>query len=232
MNYKAIENTILHEDNHLLVINKASNILVQGDRTGDESIVDIMKEFVKWKYDKPGNVFIGLAHRLDRPVSGALILCKTSKALTRINKAFKDNKVEKTYLAISEQKSKKTSFDFQSYLLKNRDKNLVQSHLHATTGAKQAFTRWHLIATSKHRFLYKVFPITGRSHQIRVHLSVNNCTILGDLKYGAKKPLKDRSIALHCYQMKLEHPVTKLDLIFTAPPPDKEHWKEFKSFLP
>ena len=232
MNYKEIEKTILHEDNHLLVINKASNILVQGDRTGDKSIVDIMKAFVKWKYDKPGNVFIGLAHRLDRPVSGALILTKTSKALTRVNKSFKDDKVDKIYLAISDRKESRHEFEFESYLLKNRDRNIVQSYPKARKGAKLAFTSWESIASKRNRTLYKVTPKTGRSHQIRVHLSVNNCTILGDLKYGAKQSLKDKSIALHCYQMKLQHPVTKQDIILTAPPPDKEHWKEFKSFLP
>lgn len=225
MENKVFQRYIIFEDNHLLIVNKPNNILVQGDHTGDRTILDIGKSYLKEKYNKPGNVFLGLVHRLDRPVSGVLILARTSKALTRLNKQLKEKTFQKTYLAITQGKPEKKSGKIDSFLFKNTSKNVVSTSQKERTGSKSALTNYTYLKSHSNQHLIEVNPITGRSHQIRVHLSSIKCAIVGDLKYGAKYPLPDKSIALHCRQMVITHPVTKEQMSFVAPVPKSDIWK-------
>lgn len=231
MEDKLFEHIVIYEDNHLLVINKPNNVLVQGDITGDKTILGLAKNYIKIKYNKPGNVFLGLVHRLDRPVSGALILAKTSKALSRLNEQFRSNQISKTYLAISNRKPDLKKGRIENLLLKDGAKNRVSIVTKLTKLAKLAQTEYHYIGVSDKCHLFKLQPITGRSHQLRVHMKHLNCSIIGDLKYGAKKALDDKSIGLHCYQMMLTHPTTKELLKFEAIPPKTSHWKKINKLL-
>ncbi len=222
---------ILFEDNHLLVFNKPAGLLVQGDKTNDTTLIDLVKEYIKVTYDKPGNVFCGLTHRIDRPVSGAVILAKTSKALSRVTQAFKNKEVEKTYLAICHGRPQLSSGNLENYLLKDAKKNKVRVYNSAKAKAKIAQTQYELIHHNNDKCLMKVFPKTGRSHQIRVHMSNLGIPILGDLKYGATKPLQDKSIALHCFQMSMIHPVTKEMISFRASLPNTSDWSYYTSLV-
>jgi len=231
MHDKEIVKRIIYEDNHLLVFNKPSGMLVQGDKTGDTTLIDVVKHYIKHKYDKPGNVFLGLTHRLDRPVSGAVIFAKTSKALTRVTVAFQKKQVSKFYLAISASKPKEPSGTISNFLRKDKNKNLVKVFSQSKSGAKSAESLYELLQYNAKKSLIKVIPKTGRSHQIRVHLSSLGCPILGDVKYGAPSPLPDKSVALHCAKMSLLHPVLKEDISFTAILPDTAIWSPYTSFL-
>lgn len=218
---------ILFEDNHLLVVNKPNNILVQGDKTGDLTILDFGKSYLKEKYQKPGNVFLGLVHRLDRPVSGVLIMARTSKALSRLNKQLREKSFEKSYLAILDKKIDPSSGIVESYLLKDTKRNIVSSTTQEKKGSKKSTTKYKTIKQSAKYYLLSVNPITGRSHQIRVHLSTRNCPIAGDLKYGSPYALPNKSIALHCRKMSILHPVLKEPIVFKAPTPQTEIWRQF-----
>ena len=228
MEISTFEQRVIFEDNHLLVVNKPNNILVQGDRTGDRTLLDVGKAYLKDKYNKPGNVFLGLVHRLDRPVSGVLIMARTSKALTRLNKQLRDKGMDKSYVAISNFKPEETIGIIENHLSKNSQKNIVFATLKPTSTSKKATTQYRLVKSKMGQHLFQLNPITGRSHQLRVHLSGLHAVILGDLKYGAKYPLPDKSIALHCREMIIVHPVTKEKLRLIAELPESEHWNLFR----
>lgn len=231
MNSKEFKNRIIYEDNHLLVVNKTAGLLVQGDKTKDKTLIDFGKEYLKKEYDKPGNVFLGLTHRLDRPVSGAVILTKTSKALSRVTQAFKNKKVNKTYVAICLGKPNEPHGKIENFLFKDGNRNKVRIYNTPRDKAKFAETEYSVLYSKKGQSLIKLNPLTGRSHQLRVHMAALDIPIFGDLKYGAPKALQDKSIALHCLQMTLLHPVTKEDITFKADPPSTSFWSPYISFI-
>ncbi len=223
---------VLYEDNHLLVVNKPVGMLVQGDETGDVPITEHYKSYLKVKYNKPGNVFLGLVHRIDRPVSGVMVLAKTSKAMQRLNKQFKNKHPEKIYFAIVKNMPAEKSAHLKHYLKKNREQNksyVVDQH---TGGAKYAELKYEHIASSDTYHLLKVELLTGRHHQIRCQLAHCGCPIKGDLKYGFPRSNKDGSISLHAGRLGLEHPVRKENISFSAPFPSTDVlWNLFRQFV-
>lgn len=231
MEYDVFVESIIYEDNHLLVVNKPNNILVQGDKTKDETLLDIAKKYIKIKYKKPGKVFLGLVHRLDRPVSGVLFFARTSKALSRLNLQLRNKEFKKTYLAISRYQTAMKNGTISNYLLKDPSKNKVRKASPSAKGAKKSVTNYTYIGQADKLHLFKLEPITGRSHQLRVHMKGLSCCILGDLKYGDSQALPDKSIALHCYQMQIIHPTTKETIEVTAKTPKSAHWKKINKLL-
>jgi 23S rRNA pseudouridine1911/1915/1917 synthase len=216
---------ILYEDNHLIAVNKRSGDLVQGDQTGDIPLVEIVREWIRQKYEKPGNVFTGVVHRIDRPVSGVVLFAKTSKALSRLNELFKTKEVTKTYLAAVCEKPQQTQGVLRSFLLKDASKNKSRSIKGKKVGkAKESVLFYEHIASSDRYHILKITPTTGRHHQIRVQLSEMGCPIKGDVKYGAPRTNKDGSIHLHAASLKLIHPVKKEPLYIEAPLPDDPIW--------
>jgi 23S rRNA pseudouridine1911/1915/1917 synthase len=215
---------VIYEDNHLLVLNKPAGWLVQADKTGDETIVDWGKAYLKEKYHKPGAVYLHPAHRIDRPVSGAVLLARTDKALGRLTVLFRDKGVHKTYLALCTEAPKIPNGELRHFLLKDAAHNVVKAFDKPVEGAKESITRYELLGKHGHYWALKVSPITGRAHQIRVQLATMGCTILGDLKYGAPNALPDASIGLHCYSMELLHPVQQVSLRVVAPLPEVNWW--------
>ncbi len=218
----------LYEDNHLLVINKPATILSQSDQTGDLSVVDLLKKWLKVTYDKQGNVYLGLPHRLDRPVSGVLICCKTSKALERINAQFRDRSVLKHYWALCEASLPEHEGTFENFLRKNRSTNISKSSRAADKKAKFSKTNYQLLGRIGKRYLYELQPETGRPHQLRQHMKAMNAPIVGDKKYGARQHLEDYSIALHCRCMQIMHPTKKEPISFTARLPYQPWWSPFE----
>lgn len=227
--YVLTEKDVIFEDNHLLVVHKPAGILSQGDKTNDKSILDYGKSFLKIKYNKPGNVFLGLPHRLDRPTSGALILCKTSKSLTRMNVAIAKGKLVKVYHALTIKSPSHKEGTVTSYLKKNRHKNKVESFDYPAKEAKKAILNYQVIKTVNKTSLIEVELITGRPHQIRVQLNSINAPILGDMKYYDQKPLPDKSIGLHARYIEFDHPTTKEKIKLTCPYPAKSWWTIFLS---
>lgn len=221
---------ILFEDNHLLIINKKAGELAQGDETGDASLIETLKEFIKRRDNKPGNVYLGLIHRLDRPTSGILMFAKTSKALTRMNEIFKGRKVQKTYWAIVEKKPEKEFDRLEHYLRKNPKNNKSTVYTNPTPEAKIAILEYKLKGHLDNYSLVEVDLFTGRSHQIRAQLSFIGHAIKGDLKYGAKRSNPDGSISLHARKINFSHPVTKEIVEIKAPPPNDPIWKECLKF--
>lgn len=219
---------ILYEDNHLLVVNKKAGIPVQGDKSGDPALTDLVKDFLRVKYNKPGNIFAGLPHRIDRPVSGVVIICKTSKSLSRMTEAFREKKVKKTYLALVSNKPRFEKETLIHWIKKDQASNKVKVFLTEKSGALESQLEYEVIATHNKYFLLKIEPLTGRPHQIRAQLAKINCPIEGDLKYGSKDPAPDKSIYLHAASIEFSHPVKRIPLIVTAPLPDKPQWKLFK----
>ena len=220
---------IVFEDNHLLVVNKPAGILVQSDRTGDESLLELMKDYIKVKYNKPGNVFLGLPHRLDRPVSGVVILAKTSKALERINEQFRKKIVDKTYWALTHSSPPDMNGTLTNWLIKDHKRNLVSITKKQKKNALRAELDYKVIGKISDEHLIEVKLITGRFHQIRVQLKSVGCPIVGDVKYGFPKPNRDGSICLHARSIKLVHPVKKEEVIFEADLPEK-NWHNFQFF--
>lgn len=222
---------ILFEDNHLIAINKRAGEIAQPDETGDTPLGDKIKMYIKEKYDKPGNVYLGVIHRLDRPVSGVIIFAKTSKALERMNKAFKDRKIEKTYLAVVTERPKLETGTLVHYLIRNSEKNMSQAFLRPVAGAQKAVLHYELLATLGQQHLLKVTPTTGRHHQIRVQMARLGCPIRGDIKYGANKPNLNKSIHLHAYKLSFQHPVTGEEVHLTAYPTAADDvWRLFRDF--
>lgn len=222
---------VLYEDNHVIVVNKSASDIVQGDKTGDETMPDKIKEFLKEKYNKPGNVFCGVVHRLDRPTSGAVIFAKTSKALARLNEQFRDKSTKKTYWAVVEQEPQQKQGTLVHYLKKNEKQNKSYASETEVSGSKKASLDYKLIAKSDKYFLLEIELHTGRHHQIRVQLSTIGCIIKGDVKYGARRSNPDASIHLHARYLEFNHPTTKELIKITAPVPNESLWKFFDSSL-
>ncbi|MCF8244924.1 MAG: RNA pseudouridine synthase [Saprospiraceae bacterium] len=223
---------ILFEDNHLIAVNKPNNVLVQGDETGDETLADQVKKYIKDKYEKPGDVYLGIIHRLDRPVSGVTIFARTSKALERMNKIFAEREVKKTYWAVVGRRPEPFNGHLTHYILKDTSKNVVKAYDTMSSrakGAKQADLDYELIAEIGDCCLLKVDLQTGRSHQIRAQLAKIGCPIRGDVKYGFPEPNKDSSIHLHCKNISFEHPVKKELVNLTASVPKDQVWKMFQA---
>lgn len=219
---------VLYEDNHIIVINKAAGEIVQGDKTGDESLCDTMKAYIKEKYAKPGNVFIGLPHRLDRPVSGIVVFAKTSKALERLNRMFSEGSVKKIYWALTKGVPKPAEAELESWILRNEKMNKSFSYPKEVKGSKRAILHYRLAAASQNYNLIEVELKTGRHHQIRCQLSSIGCPIKGDLKYGAQRSNPDGSISLHARYIEFTHPVSKEHIAITAPLPDDRLWQSFE----
>jgi len=222
---------ILFEDNHLLIVNKRPGDIVQGDKTGDVPLTDHLKSYLKSKYNKPGEVFLGLVHRLDRPVSGAVIFARTSKALTRLTTMVKDREISKTYWAIVEQLPEQKEATLIHYLKKNETQNKSFVVSKDAAGAKRAELNYRLLISGKSYHLLEIELITGRHHQIRCQLSAAGCIIKGDLKYGAKRSNPDGSICLHARFLDLVHPVSKEHIRIEAPLPETNDWKIFGNLL-
>lgn len=218
---------VLFEDNHLLIVNKPGGLLVQGDSTGDETLLDVGKAYLKEKYNKPGNVFLGVVHRLDRPVSGIVIMARTSKALERLNKQFRERKIHKKYWAITKRKPVKEKDKLVHWLIKHKDKNIVTSYKRPIDQGQKAELYYRIVGQLNDHYLLEVNPITGRPHQIRVQLSNIGCPIRGDLKYGFHKPNSDANINLHAREIIFTHPVTKEKQKVTASLPENEFWEQF-----
>jgi 23S rRNA pseudouridine1911/1915/1917 synthase len=219
----------VYEDNHLIAVSKAAGLLVQGDDTGDEPLTHKVAAYLKAKYQKPGNVFVGLIHRIDRPVSGLVLLAKTSKALERLNEAFSSRKVKKTYLAAVEGIMENSSGTLENWMAKNAQKNTSYLTKAGQNGAKKATLSYRLVQQKERYALLEVSPETGRHHQIRLQLSAMGHSIVGDLKYGAKRSLENGGIGLHAYKLSFEHPVSKENLELEAPLPGYFPWNIFTS---
>ncbi|MBX2891882.1 MAG: RluA family pseudouridine synthase [Saprospiraceae bacterium] len=217
--------TVIFEDNHLLGINKPAGWLVQGDRTGDATLIDWGKTYLKEKYEKPGAVFLHPAHRLDRPVSGAVLFARTDKALSRLTTMFREKQVTKTYLALVLREPSQASGELCHYLWKDEQRNVVKALARPFQDAKESITRYETIGKRGDYWHLRVFPLTGRPHQIRVQLAAWGCPIAGDLKYGAPSALPDASIGLHSWCMELLHPVRKEAIRMEAALPDKVWWE-------
>ncbi len=214
---------VLYEDNHLIAINKKSGDICQADKTGDIPLSEIVKEFLRNKYNKPGNVYLGTIHRIDRPTTGVIIYAKTSKALSRMNEKFRNNEISKTYWAIVKNKLPKQSDILENYLSKNNKKN--KSFVTKEKDGKYSKLNYNIIKSLDNYYQYEIKPETGRHHQIRVQLSNIGSPIKGDLKYGAKRSNKDGSICLHAREIVFKHPVTKEELKITAPTPQNIIWE-------
>ncbi|MSQ78180.1 MAG: RluA family pseudouridine synthase [Flavobacteriaceae bacterium] len=211
---------VIYEDNHLLAVNKPSGLLVQGDETGDIPLVDIAKDYLKKKYNKPGNVFCGVIHRIDRPVSGLVLMAKTSKALTRMNEQFKQRDIKKTYLALVSKKPLRDGGKLIHWLTKDTSKNISKAYNQERPDALRAELDYDVVSQSDKAYLLEVFPLTGRPHQIRVQLAAMGCPIVGDLKYGYPSPNSDASICLHALRLKFAHPVSLEEMHIEAGTPD------------
>ena len=219
---------VLFEDNHIIVVNKQSGEIVQGDKTGDTPLSDIVKAYLKEKYNKPGNVFLGVVHRLDRPVSGIVLFAKTSKALPRLNKLFAEHeKVKKTYWAIVANKPPQESGTLTHWLTRNEKTNTAKAYDREVPNSKKAVLDYRLTAASERYFLLEIQLHTGRHHQIRCQLAKMGCPIKGDLKYGAPRSNPDGSICLHARHLELVHPVSHEAISITAPVPQDALWRAF-----
>lgn len=233
-NHRTIEQSsnriiaILYEDNHTIVINKRPSEIVQGDKTGDEPLSEKIKEYLKVKYNKPGNVFCGVVHRLDRPTSGVLVFARTSKALTRLNEQFREKETRKVYWAVVESMPEKKEGRLVHYLKRNEKQNKSYASDKEVSGSKKAALTYKYLKSSDKYHLLEIELETGRHHQIRCQLAAIGCIIKGDLKYGAKRSNKDGSIHLHARILEFTHPTTKERIKITAPVPDEPLWQWFE----
>ena len=216
--------SVLFEDNHLIIINKQSGDIAQGDKTGDAPLSDIVKAYIKKKYNKPGNVFLGVVHRIDRPTTGVIAFAKTSKALERFNKMLRDKEVSKTYWAVVKNLPNKLEDTLTGFLLKNPKNNKSTSYATEKNGSKKAILHYKVIKSLDNYHLLEVDLETGRHHQIRCQLAAIGCTIKGDLKYGFDRSNKDGSIHLHARKIEFIHPVTKETISLIAPTPKDPIW--------
>lgn len=219
---------ILHEDNHLIVVNKRVGDIVQGDKTGDKPLPEVIKEYIKEKYNKPGDVFLGVVHRLDRPTSGIVVFAKTSKALTRMNELFSSRETQKTYWAVVKNKPPKDQDELVHFIRRNSKNNTSKAHIKEVPESKKASLNYQLIASLNNYYALEIELHTGRHHQIRAQLQAIGCPIKGDLKYGFDRSNTDGGIHLHARKLLFTHPVSieKLELI--APVPEDILWKSIE----
>ena len=220
--------TVVYEDNHLIIVNKTASEIVQGDKTGDTPLSETVKQYIKEKYAKPGNVFLGVVHRLDRPVSGLVVFAKTSKALARLNEMFRNSEVKKTYWAIVKQRPPQDEGELVNYLVRNEKQNKSYAYDKEVKNSKKAVLHYRLIGHSQNYFLLEVDLKTGRHHQIRCQLAKMGCPIKGDLKYGFARSNPDGSICLHAHRVKFVHPVSKELIDVTAPLSPGNLWNGFE----
>lgn len=220
--------TVVYEDNHIIIVNKASSEIVQGDKTGDVPLSETVKQYLKEKYQKPGNVFVGVTHRLDRPVSGLVVFAKTSKALTRLNDMFRLGEVKKTYWAIVKNAPKELEGELVNYLVRNEKQNKSYAYDKEVPNFKKAILHYKVIGRSDNYYLLEVDLKTGRHHQIRCQLAKMGCPIKGDLKYGFPRSNPDGSICLHARRVHFIHPVSKEEIDATAPVPNDNLWNSFE----
>ena len=236
--------TVLYEDNHIIAVNKTCNEIVQGDKTGDTPLSEIVKAYIKEKYNKPGEVFLGVTHRLDRPTSGVVLFARTSKALTRLNEMFREKSsslpfregsglgpIKKTYWAIVQGAPKQSEARLENWLVRNEAQNKSYIAKPGAKEAKQAILSYKTLAKGENYTLLEVNLETGRHHQIRCQLAAIGCPIKGDLKYGAKRSNPDGGICLHARQIEFIHPVSKQNICITAPVPNDSLWQQFAALV-
>jgi 23S rRNA pseudouridine1911/1915/1917 synthase len=219
---------VLHEDNHIIAINKRVGDLVQGDKTGDKPLSEIVKEYIKEKYNKPGEVFLGVVHRLDRPTTGIVVFAKTSKALERLNKMFSERATQKTYWAVVKNKPPKSEDNLVHFLKRNEKSNTSKAHIKEVPDSKRASLDYKIIKELNNYFALEINLHTGRHHQIRSQLSAIGCPIKGDLKYGFDRSNRDGGIHLHAQKLAFTHPVSKEELVIIAPVPNDVIWNSIK----
>ena len=216
---------VVYEDNHIIIVNKESGEIVQGDKTGDTPLSEEVKAYIKEKYAKPGAVFLGVVHRLDRPVSGLVIFARTSKALSRLNDMFRSGDVHKTYWALVQQCPKEEEGTLENWLVRNEKQNKSYAYNREVPNSKKAILKYKLIGQTDHYYLLEVNLLTGRHHQIRCQLAAMGCPIKGDLKYGAKRSNPDGSISLLAHRVEFIHPVSKKQIIVESPLPADRLWR-------
>ncbi len=218
---------VLYEDNHIIVVNKRPGDIVQGDKTGDKPLSEVVKSYLKEKYNKPGNVYLGVVHRLDRPTSGIVLFARTSKALPRLNKLFQEKEAKKTYWAMVKKRPPNNEDRLVHFLKRNSKQNKSYAHTKEVPDSKKAILEYMILKELDNYFLLKIILETGRHHQIRSQLSAIGCPIKGDLKYGFDRSNKDASIHLHARELKFMHPVKKEEIHILAPAPEKDAlWEE------
>lgn len=224
------EDRIIYEDNHLIAVYKNSGDLVQVDDSDDTSLEIEVKKYLKKKYNKPGDAWLGVIHRIDRPVTGLVLFAKTDKALSRMNKLFASRDVKKTYYAITKDRPRIESDKLVNWLKKDRETNVVRAYEKEVKESKKAELSYKILLNADGRTLLEIVPVTGRPHQIRVQLAKMGCTIEGDLKYGDNKPNRDKSICLHSKSLEFIHPVKQEKVILEAALPNNPYWNHFKNF--
>ena len=216
---------VVYEDNHIIIVNKRSGEIVQSDKTGDKPLAETVKDYIKVKYHKPGNVFLGVVHRLDRPVSGLVLFARTSKALTRLNDLFRTGDIHKTYWAIVKNTPTQPEGTLENWIVRNEKQNKSYAHDHEVPGAKRALLSYRIIGKTDRYTLLEIHLMTGRHHQIRCQLAHMGCPIRGDLKYGAPRSNPDGGISLMAKQIDFVHPVTKEQITIKAPTPSDALWQ-------
>ena len=225
--------TVLYEDNHIIAVNKTCNEIVQGDKTGDTPLSEVVKAYIKEKYNKPGEVFLGVTHRLDRPTSGVVLFARTSKALTRLNEMFKSHEqIRKTYWAIVQGAPKQPEARLENWLTRNETLNKSFIAKPGAKEAKLAILSYKTLVRGDNYTLLEIQLETGRHHQIRCQLAAIGCPVKGDLKYGAKRSNPDGGISLHARQIEFIHPVSKIPLCIKAPVPNDSLWQQFSALVP
>ncbi len=221
--------TVVYEDNHLIIVYKRSGEIVQGDKTGDEPLVERVKAYIKERYKKEGNVFLGVVHRLDRPVAGLVVFARTSKALARMNELFRRGEVRKTYLALTKVAPPAESGRLHSWLVRNEEQNKSYAYDHKVAGSKEALLEYRVLGKTESYYLLEVLLLTGRHHQIRCQLASIGCPIRGDLKYGARRSNADGSISLLSYRLQFIHPVKKETIDIVAPIEEGSIWESVRT---